>query len=86
VNNIHRITGQVGQFIGKGMPLRVKEPAYTHTKLARSGSTCWQRPPRTPGRRLVPDHLPQLNGVQLYDTRTIEKDITAVMAVTFRVE
>jgi hypothetical protein len=49
-NKIHRITGQIGQLIGKGVPLTVKQPAYTHTKLAE--------------KRLVPDHLPELNGVQ----------------------
>jgi hypothetical protein len=32
VNKIHRITGQIGQLIGKRVPLLVKEPAYTHTK------------------------------------------------------
>jgi uncharacterized protein len=75
VNKIHRITGQIGQLIGKGVPLTVKQPAYTHTKLAE--------------KRLVPDHLPiptESSDSCSYNTRTIEKAITAVMALTFRVE
>ncbi|NDG75503.1 MAG: DUF541 domain-containing protein, partial [Synechococcaceae bacterium WB8_1B_136] len=34
VDKIAKISGQIGQLIGQGVPLTINEPAYTFTKLA----------------------------------------------------
>ena len=103
VNNIHRIKGQIGQLIGKGVPLTVKEPAYTHTKLAekrvdmlakatkytlaRAGAGIGEITNADTGSfQITSPNSTESSESGSHDTRTIEKAITAVMAVTFRVE
>ena len=66
VAKIYKISGQIGQLIGKGVPLTINEPAYAYTKLAEKRVDMLAKATK--------------------NARTIEKDITAVMAMTFRVE
>ena len=65
VAKIYTISGQIGQLIGKGVPLEWVDMLARATKDARAEAGA---------------------DTGSYDTRTIKKDITAVMAVTFRVE
>ena len=102
-NKIHRITGQIGQLIGKGVPLTVKQPAYTHTKLAekrldmpaQGTKDTWARADADIGAftnadtdsfQITSPNSTESSESGSYDTRTIEKAITVVMALTFRVE
>ena len=110
VAKIYKISGQIGQLIGKGVPLTINEPAYTYTKLAekrvfmlakatkdaraRARAIAWEAGAGigaitnadTGSFQITPPNSTESSDSGSYDTRTIEKDITAVMAVTFRVE
>jgi uncharacterized protein len=104
VNKIHRITGQIGQLTGKEeMPLTVKQPAYTHIKLAekrldmpaQGTKDTWARADADIGAftnadtdsfQITSPNSTESSDSCSYDTHTIEKAITAVMALTFRVE
>ncbi len=110
VDKIHRVSGQIGQLIGQGVPLTINEPAYTFTKLAekrvdmlakatqdaraRARAIAWKAGARigaitnadTGSFQITAPNSTEASGSGSYDTRTIDKDITAVMAVTFRVE
>ena len=110
VARIYRITGQIGELIGQGVPLTINEPAYTYTKLAEKRVDMLAKATRDARNRAraiarqagsgigaitnadtgtfqitVPNST-ETSGFGSYDTRTIDKDITAVMAVTFRVD
>ena len=110
VARIYRITGQIGELIGQGVPLTINEPAYTYTKLADKRVDMLAKATRDARNRAraiarqagsgigaitnadtgtfqitVPNST-ETSGFGSYDTRTIDKDITAVMAVTFRVD
>ena len=110
VDRIYRITGQIGELIGQGVPLTINEPAYTYTKLAEKRVDMLAKATRDARNRAraialqagsgigaitnadtgtfqitVPNST-ETSGFGSYDTRTIDKDITAVMAVTFRVD
>ena len=110
VAKIYKISGQIGQLIGKGVPLTINEPAYTYTKLAekrvdmlakatkdaraRARAIAWEAGAGigaitnadTGSFQITSPNSTETSDSGSYDTRTIEKDITAVMAVTFRVE
>ena len=110
VTKIYKISGQIGQLIGKGVPLTINEPAYTYTKLAEKRVDMLAKATKDAGARaraiaweagvgigaitnadtgsfqITPPNSTETSDSGSYDTRTIEKDITAVMAVTFRVE
>ena len=110
VARIYRITGQIGELIGQGVPLTINEPAYTYTKLPEKRVDMLAKATRDARNRAraiarqagsgigaitnadtgtfqitVPNST-ETSGFGSYDTRTIDKDITAVMAVTFRVD
>ena len=110
VARIYKITGQIGELIGQGVPLTINEPAYTYTKLADKRVDMLAKATRDARNRAraiarqagsgigaitnadtgtfqitVPNST-ETSGFGSYDTRTIDKDITAVMAVTFRVD
>ena len=110
VDKIYKISGQIGQLIGKGVPLTINEPAYTYTKLAekrvdmlakatkdaraRARAIAWEAGAGigaitnadTGTFQITAPNSTEASDTGSYDTRTIDKDITAVMAVTFRVE
>lgn len=110
VGKIHRISGQIGQLIGQGVPLTINEPAYTYTRLAekrvdmlakatrdaraRARAIAWEAGARigaitnadTGSFQITAPNSTEASDSGSYDTRTIDKDITAVMGVTFRVE
>jgi hypothetical protein len=110
VNKIARISGQIGQLIGQGVPLTINQPAYTFTKLAEKRVDMLAKATRdarvraraiaqeagasigaitnadTGSFQITAPNSTEASDTGSYDTRTIEKDITAVMAVTFRVE
>lgn len=110
VGKIFRISGAIGDLIGRGVPLTINEPAFTYTKLADKRVDMLAkatRDARTRARAIASEagasigvitnadtgsfQITAPNSTEAsdsgsYDTRTIEKDITAVMAVTFRVE
>ena len=79
VNKIATISRRIGQLIGEGVPLTINQPAYTHTKLAD------KRADMPAPFQITPPNSTEANDMGSYDTSTIEKDMTAVMAVTFRV-
>lgn len=110
VARIYRITGQIGELIGQGVPLTINEPAYTYTKLPEKRVDMLAKATRDARNRAraiarqagsgigaitnadtgtfqitVPNST-ETSGFGSYDTRTIDKAITAVMAVTFRVD
>jgi hypothetical protein len=110
VDKIDKISGQIGQLIGQGVPLTINEPAYTFTKLAekrvdmlakatkdaraRARAIAWEAGARigaitnadTGSFQITAPNSTEASDTGSYDTRTIDKDITAVMGVTFRVE
>ena len=110
VDKIYKISGQIGQLIGQGVPLTINEPAYTYTKLAekrvdmlakatkdardRARAIAWEAGARigaitkadTGSFQITAPNSTEASDTGSYDTRTIDKDITAVMGVTFRVE
>ena len=110
VANIYKVSGQIGQLIGKGVPLTINEPAYTYTKLAEKRVDMLAKATKdarararaiaseagagigaitnadTGSFQITSPNSTETSDSGSYDTRTIEKDITAVMAVTFRVE
>ena len=110
VDKIYKISGQIGQLIGQGIPLTINEPAYTYTKLAekrvdmlakatkdaraRARAIAWEAGSsvgaitnaETGSFQITAPNSTETSDSGSYDTRTIDKDITAVMAVTFRVE
>ncbi len=110
VEKIDKISGQIGQLIGKGVPLTIDAPAYTFTKLAekrvdmlakatkdaraRARAIAWEAGAGigaitnadTGTFQITAPNSTEASDTGSYDTRTIDKDITAVMAVTFRVE
>ena len=98
VDKIHKISGQIGQLIGQGEPLTINEPAYTYTKLAEKRvdmlAKAWEAGvgigaitnADTGTFQITSPNSTEASDTGSYDTRTIDKDITAVMAVTFRVE
>jgi hypothetical protein len=110
VDRIARISREIGQLIGQGVPLTINAPAYTYTKLAQKRVDMLAKATRDArnraraiaaeaGARVGPvtkvdtgifqitaPNSTETNDSGSYDTRTIDKDITAVMAVTFRVD
>jgi hypothetical protein len=110
VGKIARISGRIGELIGRGVPLTINEPAYTYTRLAgkrvdmlakatRDARDRARAIAREAGARIgaitradtgtfqiTAPNSTEVSDFGSYDTRTIDKDITAVMAVTFRVE
>ena len=110
VTKIYKISGQIGQLIGKGVPLTINEPAYTYTKLAEKRVDMLAKATKDAGARaraiaweagvgigaitnadtgsfqITSPNSTETSDSGSYDTRTIERDITAVIAVTFRVE
>ena len=110
VAKIYKISGQIGELIGKGVPLTINEPAYTYTKLAEKRVDMLAKATKdarararaiaseagagigaitnadTGSFQITSPNSTETSDSGSYDTRTIEKDITAVMAVTFRVE
>jgi hypothetical protein len=110
VRKIFRISGSIGELIGRGVPLTIHEPAFTYTRLADKRVDMLAKATRDARVRAraiaseagaaigvitsadtgsfqitAPDSTETSDGGS-YDTSTIQKDITAVMAVTFRVE
>jgi len=77
VAKIYKISGQIGQLIGKGVPLERVDMLAKATKDARAEAGSFQ---------ITSPNSTESSDSGSYDTRTIEKDITAVMAVTFSVE
>jgi hypothetical protein len=110
VDKIYKISGQIGQLIGQGVPLTINEPAYTYTKLAekrvdmlakatkdaraRARAIAWEAGAGigaitnadTGTFQITSPNSTEASDTGSYDTRTIDKDITAVMAVAFRVD
>lgn len=110
VNKIDKISGQIGQLIGQGVPLTIHEPAYTYTKLAEKRVDMLAKATRdararaqaiaaeagarigaitnadTGSFQITAPNSTEASDSGTYDTRTIDKDITAVMGVTFRVQ
>ena len=98
VDKILRISGQIGALIGQGVPLTINEPAYTFTKLAEKRVDMLAKATRDARQRaraiareagslqITAPNSTEASDTGSYDTGTIDKDITAVMAVTFRVE
>ena len=110
VDKIHRVSGQIGQLIGKGVSLTINQPAYTYTKLAEKRVDMLAKATKDAHARaqaialeagagigaitnadtgtfqITAPNSTEASDTGSYDTRTIDKDITAVMAVTFRVE
>ncbi|MBM5817596.1 MAG: DUF541 domain-containing protein [Cyanobacteria bacterium K_Offshore_surface_m2_239] len=73
VDRIAASASRIGALIGRGVPLTINEPAYTTSQLASKRVDMLANSTETAG-----------GGT--YDTRTIDKDITAVIGVTFRVD
>jgi len=110
VDKIYKISGQIGQLIGLGVPLTINQPAYTYTKLAekrvdmlakatkdarnRARAIAWEAGARigaitnadTGSFQITAPNSTEASDTGSYDTRTIDKDITAVMGVSFRVD
>ena len=110
VDKIYKISGEIGELIGQGVPLTINEPAYTFTKLAekrvdmlakatkdakaRARAIAWEAGTGigaitnadTGTFQITAPNSTEASDTGSYDTRTIDKDITAVMAVTFRVD
>ena len=110
VTKINKISDQIGQLIGQGVPLTINPPAYTFTKLAekrvdmlakatkdarsRAKAIAWEAGAGigaitnadTGTFQITAPNSTEASDTGSYDTRTIDKDITAVMAVTFRVD
>jgi hypothetical protein len=110
VTKINKISDQIGQLIGQGVPLTINPPAYTFTKLAekrvdmlakatkdaraRAKAIAWEAGAGigaitnadTGTFQITAHNSTEASDTGSYDTRTIDKDITAVMAVTFRVD
>lgn len=110
VDKIYKVSGRIGELIGKGVPLTINEPAYTYTRLAekrvdmlakatkdarsRARAIAWEAGSsigaitnaETGSFQITPPNSTDASDTGSYDTRTIDKDITAVMLVTFRVE
>jgi uncharacterized protein len=110
VDKIHKVSGQIGQLIGKGVSLTINQPAYTYTKLAEKRVDMLAKATKDAHARaraialeagagigaitnadtgtfqITAPNSTEASDTGSYDTRTIDKDITAVMAVTFRVE
>jgi hypothetical protein len=81
---IATISREIGELIGQGVPLTINAPAFTYTKLADKRVDMLAKATRDARRRALA--IAAEAGASSYDTRTIDKDITAVMAVTFRVQ
>jgi len=110
VTKINKMSDQIGQLIGQGVPLTINPPAYTFTKLAekrvdmlakatkdaraRAKAIAWEAGAGigaitnadTGTFQITAPNSTEASDTGSYDTRTIDKDITAVMAVTFRVD
>lgn len=110
VDKVYKISGQIGQLIGQGVPLTINEPAYTYTKLAekrvdmlakatkdaraRARAIAWEAGASigaitnadTGSFQITAPNSTEASDSGSYDTSTIDKDITAVMGVTFRVQ
>lgn len=110
VDKIFRISGRMGELIGRGVPLTINEPSFTYTKLADKRVDMLAKATRdarararaiaseagasigvitkaeTGSFQITAPNSTDASDSGSYDTRTIQKDITAVMAVTFRVE
>jgi hypothetical protein len=96
VAKIYKISGQIGQLIGKGVPLERVDMLAKATKDARARARAIASEAGagigaitnadTGSFQITSPNSTESSDSGSYDTRTIEKDITAVMAVTFRVE
>ncbi len=106
MDKIYKVSGQIGQLIGQGVPRTINEPTYTFTKLAEkrvdmlakatkdSRAIAWEAGTGigaianadTGTFQITAPNSTEASDSGSYDTRTIDKDITAVMAVTFRVD
>ena len=96
VAKIYKVSGQIGQLIGKGVPLERVDMLAKATKDARARARAIASEAGagigaitnadTGSFQITSPNSTETSDSGSYDTRTIEKDITAVMAVTFRVE
>lgn len=110
VNLIHNVSRQIADLVGQGVPLNIRPPAYTFTRLSEKRVDMLAKATADARRRAtaiaqqagsgigaitqadtgtfqitVPNST-SMSSYGSYDTRTISKDITAVMGVTFRVQ
>ena len=96
VDKINRLAAEIPALIGLGVPLTINEPAYTKaTKDARDRAWAIAAQAQssigaitnadTGTFQITAPNSTEASNSGSYDTRTIAKDITAVMAVTFRV-
>lgn len=110
VNLIHDVSRTIGNLVGEGVPLSIRPPAYTFTRLSEKRVDMLAKATVDAKRRAeaiaqqagsgigaitkadtgtfqitVPNST-SMSSYGSYDTRTISKDITAVMGVTFRVQ
>lgn len=110
VNKISDVSNRISELVGQGVPLTIRPPAYTYTKLAEKRVDMLAKATADARKRAlaiareagsgigaitnadtgtfqitVPNST-EMSNFGSYNTSTIQKDITAVMGVTFRVK